>query len=81
MEDESVVDTQELPVLPSQNSGPDTISSLVEVDLGGLSHPGKVRLNNEDQFFVARFDRTMRALLKVMDAYLSRLGYRVDACT
>jgi serine/threonine protein phosphatase PrpC len=63
MEDESVVDTQELPVLPSQNSGPDTISSLVEVDLGGLSHPGKVRLNNEDQFFVARFDRTMRALL------------------
>ncbi len=37
-------------------------SSLVEVDLAGLTHPGRVRPNNEDHFFVARFDRVMRTL-------------------
>ena len=37
-------------------------SSLVEVDLAALSHPGKVRKNNEDHFMAARFDRTMRTL-------------------
>ncbi len=56
-------ETTEVPVLPSHCPGPDTISALVEVELGGLSHPGKVRGNNEDQFFVAAFDRTMRPLL------------------
>ncbi len=54
--------TDELPVVSSAVQGPDTISSLVELDLAGLSHPGKVRPNNEDQFFAARFDRTMKAL-------------------
>lgn len=38
-------------------------SSLVEVDLAALSHPGKVRKNNEDHYIVARFDRAMRTLL------------------
>jgi protein phosphatase len=33
------------------------------VDLGALSHVGKVRTNNEDHFLVARFDRSMRTLL------------------
>ena len=37
-------------------------SSLVEVDLAGLSHVGHLRTNNEDHFFVARFDRIMRTL-------------------
>jgi serine/threonine protein phosphatase PrpC len=54
--------TDELPVLSSAVQRPDTISSLVELDLAGLSHPGRVRPNNEDQFFAARFDRTMKAL-------------------
>ncbi len=38
-------------------------SSLVEVDLAALSDPGRVRRNNEDHFFAARFDRSMRTLL------------------
>ena len=35
---------------------------MVELDLAALSHPGHVRHNNEDHFFVARFDRSMRTL-------------------
>lgn len=38
-------------------------SARVEVDIGALSHPGKVRPNNEDHFLVIRLDRSMRALL------------------
>jgi protein phosphatase len=47
---------------PLPENGPQTISSLVEVDLAGHSDPGKLRANNEDTFFIARFDRNMRAL-------------------
>jgi protein phosphatase len=35
----------------------------LRVDFGALSHPGKVRPNNEDHYLVARFDRTMKTLL------------------
>ena len=38
-------------------------SPLVHVDLGARSHPGKVRLNNEDHYLVTRFERTMKTLL------------------
>ena len=37
-------------------------SARVQVDVKGLSHPGKVRSNNEDHFLIARFDRTMQML-------------------
>jgi PPM family protein phosphatase len=37
-------------------------SALVEVDLSGLSHQGKVRTNNEDHFLVVRFGRFLEAL-------------------
>jgi protein phosphatase len=40
----------------------ESISSLVQVDLAGLTDPGRVRPNNEDHFFIARFDRSMRTL-------------------
>jgi PPM family protein phosphatase len=36
---------------------PEPLSSLVMVDSAGLSHPGLVRTDNEDHFFVARFGR------------------------
>jgi serine/threonine protein phosphatase PrpC len=38
-------------------------SSSVRVNVHGLSHPGRVRANNEDYFLVARFGRTMQTLL------------------
>jgi serine/threonine protein phosphatase PrpC len=38
------------------------LSSRVEVDLAALSHPGRVRKDNEDHFIAGRFDRTMRTL-------------------
>src|SRR5262249_23550441 len=38
-------------------------SSSVRVNVHGLSHPGRVRSNNEDYFLVARFGRTMQTLL------------------
>src|SRR5262252_1565839 len=41
----------------------DTGLSQVEVDLGALSHRGKVRLNNEDHYLVASFNRSMTSLL------------------
>jgi PPM family protein phosphatase len=35
----------------------------VDIDLGARSHPGKVRLNNEDHYLVTQFERTMKTLL------------------
>jgi PPM family protein phosphatase len=40
-----------------------SISSRTKVDLGAVSHKGKVRPNNEDSFLVMRFERTMYTLL------------------
>jgi serine/threonine protein phosphatase PrpC len=55
--------TAEIPLPTSTVKAPDTISSRVDIDLAGLSHPGKVRPNNEDLYFAARFDRRMTPLL------------------
>ena len=44
--------------------GPDApvsaYSSLVRIDVSALSHPGHIRANNEDQFFVTRLARSLR---------------------
>jgi PPM family protein phosphatase len=57
-------DTAELPAArESEARQPVGASSLVELDLAALSHPGNVRRNNEDHFIAARFDRSMRTLL------------------
>jgi len=57
-------DTSEFPVsgLPD-GPGWETISSRVQVDLGALSHLGKVRPNNEDHFYVTRCQRSLQTLL------------------
>ena len=56
-------DTAELPAWQEPEARqPAGASSLVELDLAALSHPGNVRQNNEDHFFAARFDRSMRTL-------------------
>jgi protein phosphatase len=38
-------------------------SPAAQVDLAALSHPGKVRPNNEDHFLVVRFHRALQTLL------------------
>lgn len=38
-------------------------STSVQVDLGALSHPGLVRLRNEDHYMVAKVSRTLEVLL------------------
>jgi PPM family protein phosphatase len=37
-------------------------SSLVRIDVSALSHPGHVRANNEDQFFVTRLARSLETM-------------------
>ena len=56
-------DTAEIPALPEPAPMPAPgASSLVTVDLAALSDPGKIRTNNEDHYFVGRFQRSMRTL-------------------
>ena len=38
-------------------------SSLVRIDVSALSHPGNVRANNEDQFFVTKLMRSLQTML------------------
>jgi protein phosphatase len=56
-------DTQEYE-LPSSSGRrpPEPLSSLVQADIAGLSHPGKVRPNNEDHFLILRFGRFLESL-------------------
>jgi protein phosphatase len=42
---------------------PPPFSSLVKADLAGLSHQGKIRLNNEDHYLVVRFGRSLQTLM------------------
>ncbi|HWN99648.1 MAG TPA: protein phosphatase 2C domain-containing protein [Blastocatellia bacterium] len=73
--DEDNTDTAELPVHTTAEPGTPGASSLVKVDLGAASHPGKVRANNEDHYLVARADRIMRALLtNVPEGYVQALN-------
>lgn len=60
MESDQEMDTVE--ISPARKLPLETQSSLVHVDVGALSHPGKTRTNNEDHFLVARFDRSMQTL-------------------
>ena len=50
-----------LPPSPGRRP-PVPLSSPVQVDVAGLSHPGKVRPNNEDHFLVLRFGRFLEPL-------------------
>ena len=56
-------DTDELPLLRNLDApAPAGESSWVEVDIAAISHPGRVRSNNEDHYFVARIDRSLQTL-------------------
>jgi protein phosphatase len=59
----SLEDTGEWPALGATNKTDRTgLSTLVRVDLGGLSHQGLVRSNNEDHFLITRFGRFFECL-------------------
>src|SRR5437899_8610769 len=49
-------------VTDAETERPRTASSKVRAEVGALSHPGKVRPNNEDSFLAARFARSMLTL-------------------
>jgi protein phosphatase len=51
-----------LPPPPARVLPPADISARVQVDLAGLSHPGKVRENNEDHFLVTRVERSLETV-------------------
>jgi serine/threonine protein phosphatase PrpC len=61
-----LADTQQL-TKPQSAGKPDrdneVPSALVYVDVAALTHPGKVRENNEDQFLVGRTERDLEVLL------------------
>jgi protein phosphatase len=64
MSDKSDVDTAKYP-LPAawRIDRPHTVSASVRIDAGALSHPGKVRPNNEDHYLVLRYGRTITTWL------------------
>ena len=43
-------------------------SSLVRIDVSALSHPGHIRANNEDQFFVTKLARSFETMLSSLPA-------------
>jgi PPM family protein phosphatase len=64
-------DTQEFGTPPSpRRELPESLSSGVQIDLAGLSHPGKVRPNNEDHFLLVRFGRFFEVLQTSLPAEL-----------
>jgi protein phosphatase len=73
---DNLADTQEL--FKSRAAGSperhnEVPSSLVHVDVAALTHRGKVRQNNEDQFLVGRTERDLEVLLTSLNQdHLSR---------
>jgi PPM family protein phosphatase len=59
----SDAETAEFPVTRTGTKPPDTQSALARVDIAALSHPGKVRPNNEDHYLVIRFGRFLDVLM------------------
>jgi hypothetical protein len=59
------MDTDEYTLPTSQTAvlSPRVAFSAVQVDLAALSHPGKVRPNNEDHFLVVHLHRALQTLL------------------
>jgi serine/threonine protein phosphatase PrpC len=57
-------DTAQFELFPKNKPGPfaEPLSSRVQVTFGALSHPGKVRPNNEDHFLIARIGRLMNTI-------------------
>jgi PPM family protein phosphatase len=63
MSDDFTTQTAEIVLPPEKLEAPEPYSSLVDVDVAGLSHQGKVRLNNEDHFLICRAGRFLETVL------------------
>ncbi|HKA01016.1 MAG TPA: protein phosphatase 2C domain-containing protein [Candidatus Solibacter sp.] len=55
-------DTVELPAGTLEAGADRSFSASARVELAGLSHPGRVRPNNEDHFLICRFGRFLETL-------------------
>jgi len=83
MKTDSLTDTGEfLAPPPSEAAPPGPPSASVQVDLAALSHLGKVRPNNEDNFLVVRFGRFLDTLLSSLPGgqvprHVGETGYGV----
>jgi serine/threonine protein phosphatase PrpC len=55
--------TAELPVMKTGTEPLNTKSALARVDIAALSHPGKVRPDNEDHYLVVKFGRSLDVLM------------------
>ena len=82
MSDKPSDDTVELSARrgSSEALGSDTGSARAQVDVAALSHPGRVRKNNEDHYLVARFGRWLEGLLTnlpagAVPAWSEEVGY------
>lgn len=62
---DAMTDTEQYPPPAARPDAADRASSTsaVRVDVAGLSHTGKVRPNNEDNFLVVRFGRFLQPML------------------
>ena len=59
----NAADTVEIPAVASAGTkAAQSDSASARVEIAGLSHPGKVRPNNEDHFLVGRFGRFLETL-------------------
>src|SRR5262245_46726774 len=65
MSNEAQADTKpDLPALPAGASTP----VALDVEVGGRTHPGRVRPNNQDNFHVVRFGRYLRTVISSLPA-------------
>src|SRR5262245_27652913 len=62
MHDSNSNDTVDIPAATSDMAADQSQSASAQVEVAGLSHPGRVRPNNEDHFLIARFGRFLETL-------------------
>jgi PPM family protein phosphatase len=84
MKTDSLTDTAEYPIRAARPGPAEQAASAsgIRVDIAGLSHTGKVRPNNEDNFLVVRFGRFLETMLSSLpdgdlSAEYGRVGYGI----
>ena len=68
MRDKRGADTAQIPTARQTNPCWYPIASPTDVDLGAVTHKGKVRRDNEDSFLVMSFERSLHTLLTNLPA-------------